>query len=90
MSRARTEAAIAATMLYAAERAAENPVKLAKATRTVRAGLTHGHMTLADLLGDAHLRRLLDEDSAPFSDAERARIAALLVPVSDGAGADAA
>lgn len=53
MSKTQTAAAIEATKLYAAERAADDPTKLAKAVRIVRAGLARNRLTVDDLLPPA-------------------------------------
>ena len=46
----RTAAANAARVQYLAERAAQDPVKLARAARVVRAALERGRITVDDLL----------------------------------------
>jgi hypothetical protein len=53
---AQTDAAHEAVRQYAAERAAADPVKLAKATRIIRAALAAGRLTLADLTPDRPAR----------------------------------
>lgn len=49
MSTVRTAAATEAVQQYAAERAVDDPAKLAKAARIVRAALARQRLTLADL-----------------------------------------
>lgn len=49
MSTPRTAAATEATKQYAAERAVDDPVKLARAARIVRAALARKRLRLADL-----------------------------------------
>lgn len=53
MSRAQTAAARAATQLYAAERAIDDPVKLARAARIVRLALERRRITLAEIAPSA-------------------------------------
>jgi hypothetical protein len=49
VSRAQTENARAASMQYAAERAIDDPAKLAKAARIVRLALARGRLTPDEL-----------------------------------------
>lgn len=59
---ARTDAATAARNHYIAERALDDPAKLAKAARIVRLALARQRLSLADLV---------PSDDASKSDAER-------------------
>lgn len=49
----RTAAATAATQQYAAERAIDDPAKLARAARIVRTALARGRLSVEDLTTEA-------------------------------------
>lgn len=52
MSKAQTVNATEAVQRYAAERAIDDPVKLARAARIVRLALERNRLSVADLTGD--------------------------------------
>lgn len=53
MSKAQTAAATEAVQRYAAERAIDDPVKLARAARIVRTALARRRLTIAELTVEA-------------------------------------
>src|SRR5688572_12308608 len=85
-----TTKATAAAQNWHAERALDNPNKVAHATRIVRAGLAKHRIELADVAPAetlaAHVRRVVDA-LPPLTEAQRAKLAAILGPGQSEAGA---